>query len=108
MMWIDWATLAIAVYAALVWTLVAIRQHLRIRVDVNRALDYLKPPSVEFEIQAGAPVCWDASLPWVRRPRRRGCCGASVSGETLEDVIIAAEKALSLDCEHPVDPRVVK
>ena len=71
MTWIDWATVACVVYAALLLTLVAIRQQLRIkgdrefrgyqqrlRVDVNRVLECLyQDPG----IQAGDPVYWDAS-----------------------------------------------
>lgn len=80
MTWIDWATVACVVYAALLSTLVAIRQQLRIRgewevlryrqrlrANIDR-IDLAADPG----IQAGDPVYWDGHLP--------GCVTKTPSG----------------------------
>ena len=69
MTWIDWATIACVAYAALLSTLVAIRQQLRIRGEwaLLRYQQRLRANSAG--IKAGDPIYWDGHSVTTAPPR---------------------------------------
>ena len=122
MTWIDWATVACVVYAALLSTLVAIRQQLRIRgdwdylgyqqrlrVEVDRV--DLAAPTSDPGIQAGDPVYWDPSGNTASGSGRifPGCVTSTPAEPktSLHDVD-AAVLGVALSDSQPADPGVVK
>lgn len=129
MTWIDWATVACVVYAALLSTLVAIRQQLRIRgewerellgyqqriranldqIDLDWAKLGLAAPAADPVIKAGDPVCWDASGNPAPGRIFPGCVTKEPSDSNYAAARLdAAAFGVAVPDSQPVDPGVVK
>ncbi len=105
MTWIDWATVACVVYAALLSTLVAVRQQLWIRNRQHRRDKVAEP------IQAGDPVYWDGACPvCVTKTDLVAPAAESVqSADAVDrDAHLAAVFGVALSDSQPVDPEVTK
>ncbi len=63
MTYMDWMTLAIAVYAAAISTLIGIRQQLRIRGEWELLRHRQRLRADSEEIKAGGAVYWDGNRP---------------------------------------------